>query len=344
MSRFLANWEVETDLTLSFGQPFVRYDHPNSKYTVFLRNIPGSRNDQTYLSMQFIFDAPSLTEARIMGEEQAKEFLDYLSFTSNLKIRLRTLLQIFDWEPGSDMRDCLYFSRTAANSDAPFEALDRQLLDTAALLQTQAPNPRLRRALKWFANGVASRYRDDQFAYFWFVIEVIAQIMKEPARAPDKCPTCRGPLHCPSCANTPLHRPYPKQAIEQLFARYSSDDNDEFYRHASEARNRLMHGDEIHAIEEALQLDFSDLVNSLGRFAWVSLLNQFVPVLLDKRPMFLETNQYVNFDFSGIAHMRVGFTPNFDDPDPSHFPKIQMSLIASPRQDIPQSDSPATRT
>jgi hypothetical protein len=84
MTRFLANWEVETDITLPSQTPFIRYDHPAGAYTVFLRNIPERRNDRTFLSMQFIFDAPSIAESKEIAEPLAKEFLDHLAFASNL--------------------------------------------------------------------------------------------------------------------------------------------------------------------------------------------------------------------------------------------------------------------
>jgi hypothetical protein len=289
MTRFLGNWEVETDIILPKGTAFLRYDHPASTYTAFLRNIPEAHNDLTYLSMQFVFDAPSLQEAKSIGEPLAREFLDYVSVVSNLKVRLRTLLQIFNWERGSGMREALYFTRSQAHDDAPYEALQRPLLDTIALLQTHSINPRLRRAMRWFASGVASKIPDDQFAFFWFVVELVAQLIKEPSRIPDKCPVCRGPLYCPACNTTPLHRPYPKQAIEQLFYKYCPSDQDVFYRRATDARNMLLHGDEVRAIEAALQIEFADLVDKMGELAWVSIINQFAPVLINKTPSFLRT-------------------------------------------------------
>jgi hypothetical protein len=245
MTRFLGNWEVETDIILPEGVPFLRYDHPTSTYTVFLRNIPESRNDLTYMSMQVVFDAPDLKEAKAIGQDIAKNFLDYLSLVSNLKVRLRRLFQIFNWEPSSDIRECLYFSPHSNHDDAPYEVLETKLLESIAFLQKQTLNPRLRRAMKWFANGIASRFPDDQFTFFWFVVELVAQLMKNPSPVPDRCPVCKGPLQCTTCGTTPLHRPYPKQAIEQLFAKYGPKDAGEFYRRASDARNMLMHGDEI---------------------------------------------------------------------------------------------------
>jgi methylamine utilization protein MauJ len=333
MTRFLGNWEVETDIILPENVPFLRYDHPASIYTAFLRNIPGTRHDLTYLSMQFVFDAPSLLEAKRTGEQLAKEFLDYVCLASNLKARLRALLQIFNWEPGdSAMREALYFTKSQAHDDAPYSALQQPLLDTVALLQAHPVNPRLRRAMKWFANGVASKSPDDQFTFFWFVVELIAQIIKEPSRVPDKCPTCREPLYCPTCQTSPLHRPYPKQAIEQLFLKYCSNEPEIFYGRATEARNFLMHGDEVHSIEAALKIEFPNLVNEMGELAWISILNQFTPALVNKTPLFLQTNQYVYMNLSAKAHVQVGFAPNFENPAPSHFPNLNFTITSSPRR------------
>jgi hypothetical protein len=167
VTRVLANWEVESDIIHPPEIPLLRYEHPHSTYTAFLRNIPERRNELTYLSMQLIFEVPSLMEAKSVGKTLAKEFLDYLSFASNLKARLRTVIQIFNWEPNqTDVREALYYSRSYAKNDAPYEALDQSLLDTIAILQSQPVSPRLRRALKWLANGVRSLFQDDQFAYF----------------------------------------------------------------------------------------------------------------------------------------------------------------------------------
>src|SRR5215831_18436602 len=172
MTKFLANWEVEADIILPMDLPFLRYDHPSSAYTVFLRNAQEVRPDIAFLTMQIVFDASSIQEARPIGKKLAKEFLDYLSFVSNLKVRLRALLHLFNWEPGARIdREALYFVRPQRHDDAPYKALNQRLLDTIGLLQTHSIAPRVQRAIKWFASGVASKTPDDQFTFFWLVIE-----------------------------------------------------------------------------------------------------------------------------------------------------------------------------
>lgn len=334
MTRFLANWEVESDIVLPPEDPVLRYEHPAALYTAFLRNIPERRNDLTFLSMQLVFSAPSLMDAKSVGEQLAKEFLDYLCFSSNLKVRLRTILQIFNWEQNATgIREALYYSRSYAQDDAPYEALDQTLLDTVAILQTHPVTPRLRRALKWFGNGIASIYPDDQFTYFWFVIELIAQLIKEPSPVPDKCPTCESALYCPQCNATPLHRPYPKQAIEQLFHKYINDKPAEFYDLANEARNLLLHGEEVSSIESRRGIEFPKLVNDVGRLAYIAIINQFVPVLINKQPTptFVQASHYVRMNMAGVAHFQIGFVADLDNPNPALFPKVQMTIDTAPR-------------
>src|SRR5258708_12191488 len=119
MTKLLANWEVESELVLPDQTPFIRYDHPKGTYTAFLRNVPGQRDDLTFLSMQFIFDAPSIQESKDIGEPLAKEFLDYLVVASNLKIRLRRPFQIFNWRPGMGILECYTSPPPSAHPDPP---------------------------------------------------------------------------------------------------------------------------------------------------------------------------------------------------------------------------------
>jgi hypothetical protein len=131
------------------------------------------------------------------------------------------------------------------------------------------------------------------------------------------------------------------KTMTPLFARYvpQQKGSEEFYKRASEARNMLMHGDEVKSIEEALNLEFSELVDHMGELAWVSLMNQFIPALVGKQPMFIQTNQYVHMTMTGNAIMQIGFVPNFDNPDPAHFPKVQISMTTTKRTREPHSQS-----
>ena len=68
----------------------------------------------------------------------------------------------------------------------------------------------------------------------------------------------------------------------------------------------LMHGDEVDAIESPLEMEFPELVNAMGHLAWVSILNQFAPSLINKAPRFLSTSRYVYMN----AQRRHTFRPH----------------------------------
>lgn len=326
MTKFLANCEVEAHLFLAPGLPVLRHDHPAGTYSIFLRDLQVKRgNDTPLLSALIVFDAPSLQDAKEIGENHLRDFLDYLTAVTNLTFKFHRTLQIFNWEPGNGERECIYFVGSKYH-DVPIPGLHQALLDTIATLQTHAVPPRLRRALKWFRNGVVAAAPDDQFFYFWLVIEILAQLTKDPAPIADRCPVCGGPLHCKTCDRTPIHRPYPKQAIEQLFAKHVKDDWKVAYGTTSEIRNRLAHGDAVADIEAALKVKLDDIVNRLGKLAWVAIINQFMPVLAGKQVQFAQTNIYVHTSMMAGVHMQVGFKPNFDNPDAKDFPKINLDI------------------
>jgi hypothetical protein len=53
-------------------------------------------------------------------------------------------------------------------------------------------------------------------------------------------------------------------------------------------------------------------------------------------PKFLTTHKYVHMNMAGIAHLQV---PNFDNPDPANFLKIDFTMTTIPRDrpsDVPQ--------
>lgn len=328
MTRIMANWDVEADITLPDDTPFLRYDHPQDRYTVFLRRAPSEENNPLKHSLQIVCDAPSLREAHDITETHAREFLDYLTYSSNLRTRLGKPQQIFNWEPSSaehGMRDALYYHTSPAD-EPPFAAIEPTLLESIALLQRSDIDPRLRRALKWFSNGIAAPYQDDQFTFFWFVLELVSQIVRDVTPVPDRCPKCREPLFCQECNASHLHRPYPKQAVEALFEKTISGDWHLLHGRAFRARNMLLHGDELKNIELELGMEFPRLIDDIGKFAWVAIFNLFAPSLIGFQPGFYQASTYGRMNIVFSANMQFGFTPDFENPDPASLPKVQLSM------------------
>jgi hypothetical protein len=102
----------------------------------------------------------------------------------------------------------------------------------------------------------------------------------------------------------------------------------------------LMHGEETSSIEAALKIDFAELVDDMGKIAWVSLVNQFTPVMIGTTPSFIQTSQFVQMNLTGTAHMQVGFIPNFENPDPTHFPKVELTMVTTPSPSDPIASPP----
>jgi hypothetical protein len=328
MTRIMANWDAEADITLPHDTPFMRYEHPQGKYLIFLRKAPPEQNNPLKLSLQLLCDAPSLAEAHDISESHAKEFLDYLSYTSNLRTRLGKPQHIFDWEPSTKehgIRDALYY-HTSPTDEPPFAEIHPNLLETIALLQRNDLDVRLRRCLKWFSNGIAAQYQDDQFTFFWFVVELVAQIAKDVTPVPDRCPKCREPMFCPSCNATHLHRPYPKHAVEALFQKMVKGDWQTFHGRAYRARNMLLHGDELVNIEKELGIEFPRLIDDVGKLAWTAILNRFAPSLVGTRPAFYQASTYGRSNVIFAASIQVGYTPDFENPDPTKLPDVKISM------------------
>jgi hypothetical protein len=95
------------------------------------------------------------------------------------------------------------------------------------------------------------------------------------------------------------------------------------------ARNMLLHGEEIHTIETDLKIDFAEVVNSLGHLAWIALVAQFVDENTDfpslRRMSFMDMTMNVG------THVEIGVKADFECPEKSDFPKLQMSMTSRSR-------------
>lgn len=332
MTRFLVNCEFESHVSLADESELLRYAHPKGVYEVFVRNLQVEEgSDPPLLSVQLVFEADDLANAKEVASKFLREVSDYIAFVTTAKCKVHRILQIFNWEASapSGMREAMYYEGFK-NHDIPLPAMSSEVIETVALLQAHEVPARLKRAIRWFSDGVASQYQDDQFINFWLVVEVLAQLTKNPAPIPDRCPKCRSPLYCDVCNASHLHKPYPKQAISQLFESHVNGDWEVLFLRAEKSRNMLMHGEDIKAIERELTIAFPPLVEAMARLARVAILNQFLPELKGKELRLLTTNRVIHLSLTVGAHVAIGFAPNFNDPHPKHFPKLEISRVPRP--------------
>ena len=328
--RFLVDFEVETDGCLAEGLDDVRTSAFDGELEIHISNLsvkPGT--DRPLLSVQVIHGAPDIEVAKETGAAKLKEYLHYLSFATNLPFRIHKLLRVVDWTLGLTQRDCHQFERFPG-SDLPYPVLEQPLFDSLERLCSVPTTPAHRRALKWFSAGVSAEYTDDQFQYFWLVIELVAQFDKPTAKVHDACPKCKGHLFCQVCDDFPTHRPYPKQAIRHLLAKTMNAGTTEFFELASEIRNAIMHGEDVAAIEEMRGIELASVVNTLGGVAWTALLNAFLRKPEDrdrvKKLDFLQTNMYVGHVLTAKVHLLV-YSHDPDSPKLSEIAKPTLSLV-----------------
>lgn len=264
--------EIEGHLGVELGTGSLVYRHPSGDYTVHLANLrmePGC--EKPLLSAFLTYDAESLEEAESVGEKYARSFGDFLAFTTGARFRVSEPLFVYDWTPGLAKREGLVF-HYAPDPSLPQLVMNSEHAESLQSLLGSDSDSELMRALHWFAAGLAADAPDEQFQLFWFAIEIMARRGKSAGKIPDSCAKCRQPLFCPTCNETPSHRPYPAQAVEGLFRRHVSNEPDRAYRAASSMRHALTHAEDICLVESDLGLDLGRLVDVVGGVAWAALL------------------------------------------------------------------------
>ncbi len=327
-SRVLLDFEVEAHGCLVEGLGTVVSRHPNGDFEVNISNLavaPGT--DRPLLSVQLLMPGEDLRAAEKPGTEAMRQYLNYLTFITSLTFRVHRLVRIVDWTQGLRARRCVQFERFQGHG-LPLVAVDRDHIRSTEVLQQVPLSPALQRALKWFSSGVSARYSDDQFQFFWWVLELVAQSSKDSEKVNDLCPQCRKPLYCEACENYPTHRPYPKQAIEQIFSRFIQEEASEFFEVANGIRNGIMHGDSIDHLVEQAGRKLHEVVDELGRLAWTAILNELVPQLTEpaeKRLAILRLNTYSHQTLRVAVDLTV-FSRNPDNPTLDELAKPEIGI------------------
>ena len=261
------------------------------------------------------------------GEKYLTRFLYFLSFITGCRFRIRRRLCLFDWTPGVAQRHGIIYRRFP-DPNFPLLALKPELLVTIEqLIGSEADND-LMQALRWFAAGISAKSPDVQFQMFWFCIETLARYTRDPARVPDRCPQCREPLYCANCQNTPTHRPYPSQMIQQLFARHVGDAPDLAYKYTASMRHTLLHGDRIARVEQESGFSLNRLVDIVANVSWAALFKALTQAagLQEEVLDYLRPTTFLHFGVESFSFMSfpspVGREPEFND-----LPDINVELL-----------------
>ena len=327
--KFLFDFEVEAEGCLSEELGTLITHHPTGDYEVQITNLAVNRGiDRPLLSIQIIIPGDDIENVKDIGIRQLKEYLHILSFVTNMSFKIHKLIRIVDWTLGITERRCLQFQLFPAD-ELPKAIIEERHFRSLELLQNVDLGIAFKRALKWFSKGIGEVYLDDQFQYFWLTIELISQIKKESDKVNDQCPKCKSPLYCTKCETHPVHRPYPKQAIKKLMDSITSMNISGFFEDAQEIRNAIMHGKDVDETCKMLNLEMVDVVDTLGKIAWVTILNVFMPEVTKKLGIqilnLLTTNKYSHHSMDVQLNLSV-FSKNPNEPKLSELGKFEISV------------------
>lgn len=275
MTRWRVDHEIKSNLVLVQNEKRIVFHAPDTSHSIYLvtRRGPGKHaSDELYISSHVILYDDDPVEAGEKADEYLNEFLETLAVVTSGSFRVKGPTLIVDWSPGLTDRKCLSFKKFP-DPHVPGYALSQELVDTVAKYSAQSIPLDVRLAMSWWARGIAASLPHDQFQYFWYALEILAEHLKPPTKIATTCPHCQDDLYCRSCDTVPRHRPYPKQAIRLLIEKHVRDNPQEFFEKVDKARNMLLHGEDRRQIEHDLDLSWEKLSNSLGKTTWYALLD-----------------------------------------------------------------------
>lgn len=337
--KCVANYEIKTECSIVSDDLVLRIKHPKGAYRARIQNIQRSFYTTPFLlSLQLCFDSPTLVEADDIAEDHLADCLNMLAFTTGSSFQRHRIRHIIDATPAgaSGMRALLMWADSIEFED-PQPFLNEDTARTIErLLEFDIP-PAIRRALRWYRLGIRETVPDDQFMYFWFALEIVAEFQKSTAKVPDICQKCKSPLYCETCNNHPTHKPFAKQAIRTLLKAVDRECDDEILDRLDKTRNSLMHGLTLGEIEEALPTPHEQIVDILGRLLFKVLIHQFPRKMFDETLKMGCPSTYLHHRVGAVAHIETVVPAGADgDLDPSFKgPTVETVPFGPPQSALP---------
>lgn len=305
--RCVANFEVRADVSVVNDDLVLTINDPLGAFKARIKNIPRSEFTTPFLlSVQLYFEAPCLDDAKEVAEVQLATCLNMLAFTTGAGLRKHRIRQIVDAEASSKgtLRNVLMWGDKVEYDD-PQPFLRKDNASTIERLLKHETPPAIRRALRWYRLGIDAVSPDDQFAYFWFALEIVAEFQKPTTKVNDKCPHCQSPLYCEKCEKHPVHRPYAKQAIRALMMAADGECDEATVDLLDKTRNSLMHGSTLKEIESSLPDPHEAVVDTLGKILWKALIRQFPKEVFDGPMVMGIPSTFVHYTANAIAHVQT---------------------------------------
>jgi hypothetical protein len=303
--QFAASYEIKTECSVVTDDLILRINHPRGTYRARIKNIPRAVYTTPFLlSLHLYFEAPSLNAAREVADAHLVDCMNMLAFTTGSGFQRHRIRQVVEISPGPPMTNVLMWSDEIEYED-PQPFLDENIARSIERLSEFEVPPAVRRAMRWYRFGVNAQSPDDQFTYFWFALELVAEFQKSTEKVPDACPICRSPLYCETCRSQPTHRPYAKQAIRELLKAVDKDCDDATVDRLDKTRNSLMHGATLKEVEGSLPEPHEEIVDVLGRLLWRALVHQFPREMFDGTLSMGAPSTYVHRTLHAVAHIQT---------------------------------------
>jgi hypothetical protein len=239
-----------------------------------ITNIGPETQVEGTLACRIVFEAPNFDDSEDLADQKVVKLINALAYTTNRKFAVAQLHKIIEWTPSIGQRRALLFQRVPLDHRAE-PAFAPEFAQTAEHLLNRQSDDQQHSAMRWYRLGIQSDSPEEQFSYFWFALEIVAQVLKSTDRAPSKCPICQGPLYCGQCETRPTHRPYPGEAIRQVVARFQAENPDEVFKTLQKIRHTLMHGDRLSSIEHELPCSTDQAVTKLAQITWNAIAALF---------------------------------------------------------------------
>lgn len=89
MTKWIADFEVESHLSVAKDDLKFKFNHPDNLYEIHLKNSSSTTaEDYPLLSTQVIFECQSIEETTKLAEQYLRLFLDILTFITNSKFSI----------------------------------------------------------------------------------------------------------------------------------------------------------------------------------------------------------------------------------------------------------------
>jgi hypothetical protein len=334
--RVLADFRIDSDLCLPAGDPPLRIRADRHGFEATLSNVSAGDGDPAaVLACRILFDAPTLQEARDPAFAVVVLAMGALAYATNRRFGRPKLLRLVECGGDPVLRGAIVYHESPAD-DRTEPGLAPEFGVTVEHLLSRAGDERLHSALRWFRLGIQSDVLEEQFSYFWFALEIAAQKLKSVEKKHSECPHCHGKLYCEACGKYPMHRPYPREAIEHVVTMVHPQGAAEIFAALQKIRHAFMHGERIDSVAHELPCSPEQAIDKLAFIAWQALSKLFdVAQEIEPRTLvFGRPDSFVRRTLSMGVHIQTTIPDRSDEPgvpDVDRFPDFKISVEYGPR-------------